>query len=183
MTIICAIADRGEVWIASDTVATGVEDLRRANVGSKWAVANGWAIGSAGSLRMVNILAEEIGHLTMGLDGPEMLIRRMRPMFAEHGIVACPQERHEHSLCFGHGFILVQVETGSVWEIGNDLAVLSIQPGQMGADGSGRATAIGVLFGMREAKPTVKPDVILRTALRACAAFNAGCAGAWLERL
>ncbi|MEQ8195555.1 MAG: hypothetical protein RIB59_13805, partial [Rhodospirillales bacterium] len=57
MTVICALHDTRAkaTWIGSDTRVTASHQAF--DFGPKWVTAPGWAVGCAGDLRTINVLA------------------------------------------------------------------------------------------------------------------------------
>jgi len=172
MTVVCALSGGGETWIGSDTQA-GSDGTRLLSV-EKWAVRGEWAVGHAGNLRMTNLLREHADTVLADLDGPHEFTLRARRLMEDDGFNS---DTEEGPKIWGQQFVLAHPR--GVWSICTGLSVIEIPAGELWADGSGRAFALGaghVIEDSAEARG--------RGALSAAILYDVGCGGdMWMHHL
>ena len=174
MTIICALHDpeTRSTWIGSDRRA--VDNGTKVDVGPKWTLSDGWAVGHAGNLRAANLLQANADDLFHDLDGPLTFTNRVRSILEADGF---NKDSAEGPGCWGQQMILATAD--SVWSIGITLEFYVIEAGEFWADGSGRSFALGAAFahhGDAEHK--------VHAALMAAITYETGCGGEpWIHEL
>lgn len=165
MTVIAAIKAGKSTWIGSDTLA--VNNGTKFCTGPKWRIANGWAVGAAGDLRTHNLIAVYLGDLTGGLVGAFDFTQRMRGLLERDGYNT---DKEEGPAAWGQQIILAH--KGGVWSIGTCFSIVEIPEGELWADGSGRAYALGA---GHVAKGTSKQRIA--SAIEAAMRYDSGCGG------
>lgn len=183
MTVICAIHDRGETWIGSDTQAL-IAAYRPEISGPKWVSLNGVAVAAAGDLRTLNIIQEHPDRLLGDLLGPFAFVERLRALLAEFGYDAKPYGDTERAPNFGTSLLFAD-ET-QVCDICPEFSVAEAMPGSMAARGSGQDYALGVFFALYAAGILTGegPAHVLRQAIAAAIKYDTGCGGEpWAQRL
>lgn len=165
MTVIAAIHDAGHTWIGSDTQATNCETV--VNSARKWHVHNGWAVGSAGSLRTNNLINAHMVDLFTDLDSVFEFTLRMRKLLEDDGYNS---DGDEGPKWWGQQMILVN--RSCVWSICSGFSVIEIPEGELWADGSGRAYPLGAGHAYQG-----KPEDRLLHAVNAAIRYDRGCGG------
>lgn len=144
MTTICAVRVPGAgVFIGADSLAvncgTKMTGVR------KWIVREPWAVGIAGDMRAINVVARDADAIfdPVGAGGPPgamTVADRIRHALREDGFV--PEGGSD-----GGAQNLVQqmiiAHPGGLWSIGAGFDLVDIPDRMLWADGSGRAFAIG----------------------------------------
>lgn len=168
MTVICAINTKSGTWIGSDSRASG----RNANDGvRKWFMAHGWAVGTAGHLRTINVIEANADPLFKGLKDAYEFAVRVRKLLQEDGYRA-PKDDESGPVEFGQYLVLANAK--GVWQIGCDFSIITHRRNTFVTEGSGWESAAGAYFALG---PTVKPEAGMRTAIQAAIRFDSGCGG------
>lgn len=172
MTIICAMREPGRgVWIGGDTLAINC-DTKQYGV-KKWIVSEPWAVGVAGQLHAINLLEAHKDALLNDLAGAWDLAGRIRHLMGEEGYSpGQDQEGRGGSPSFGSCFIFAH--PGGVWAIGPDFSIIEVQDGELWADGSGRAYALGAGYALNS---DANPEERVRAALDAAMRYSDSCGG------
>lgn len=168
MTVVCAVHDRGETWIGSDTRACRGE-LIVPTIAHKWHVHDRLALGVAGDSRVHNIVGVSRETLLEN-DAPFAVAEALRTVLKEYDIGFASEDR-AGAKNMGQYFLLATPK--AVFSIGACLAVAQIKDGWLYAIGSGGAEANGAGHALREEPPQFR----VRAALLAAMAFDAGCGG------
>lgn len=165
MTVIVACRDGGTVWIGSDTQANNADTV----VGpvEKWIIRKPWAVGVAGNWRTLNVLQANADDLFDGLAGAYDFTCRARGLLERDGFNA---EQNVGPKEWGQEMILAH--PGGVWSVCNSFSIVEVPEGQVWADGSGRAYALGASFAC---KGSAKERV--RTAVKAAIRYSSACGG------
>lgn len=174
-TLVALHIDGKGTWIGSDRMLTGSV---KSEVQSKWAVhPNGFAIGTAGAARALNILEVECDTLLQGRPPPNEFIRRLRAVLEGHGYV--PMVESPGPQIWGQDFLLAS--PNGIWAIDPALFIHHVPANKLWAEGSGRDYAFGAGY-MTEGHED--PLFRVTSALDAAANFDdATGSGAWVAHL
>jgi len=180
MSVIVALrtADGRSTWIGSDTMVCS-SDLKL-DYGPKWVIHEPWAVGIAGHLRTVNLVAHNAASLLGNLESAYQFSGRARDLMKADGYRDNAEDRGPTE--FGGAFIL-SCPTGA-WTIASDFSVSAIPAGAAWAEGSGREISLGAMHALQSLRGAFAPDVILRHAIEAAISFDIACGGrVWLMEL
>ena len=174
MTIICAMRENGDTWIASDTqTSDGWDHIN--DCGFKFVTTRDSAVGISGDLRTASIVEHHANELVQDVEGPIDFGQKLVPVL----------ERFKHGLNVGEGsfpnlrssFILVS--QNNVWMVACDLSFHRVQDGELAAYGSGMSYAYGVAFGLAGSLPA---DEILTRCCEAAIKYDTHCGGEIIVR-
>lgn len=170
MTIVCAIHDGRETWIASDSRAN--DGHRYFDLVEKVIIHGEWALCCAGDYRTTTLAKLHAGKLLGdGLDGPEELTGRLRDLFDGHGYDK--RQNNVGAPDYGQAFILAR--PGKVWDICPTLSIIEYPPYKLLAVGLGCEFAAGAAFvAGREDLPHQERA---RLAVMAACVGSTGCGG------
>lgn len=136
MTIICALHEKGRVWIGSDSLVTGA-DVVLGNA-EKWVERDGWAIGSAGHYRTNCLLSRNADALFKHLDGQDDFVERVRELIRDDDYTPDDESGPK---AYGQNFILAH--RSGVWSVSISFSLVQISEGRLWAEGSGWELGIG----------------------------------------
>lgn len=172
MTIICALHEPGVgTWIGSDTQSIGSDGRRWPGAGSKFAIAHGWAVGSAGQNRIGCLMEHHAGELLDGMTGPFEFTRRLvNGVFVLHDI-----KRGTDNGAPDCGNCFVLAGPGGAWAVDSALGWLPCAPGRLVAMGSGSKAALGAAMVATDIGASGRNIVLL--AVEASIAIDVDCGG------
>lgn len=138
MTVIAAISNGTRTCIGSDTIA--VNNGTVMHNGPKWIVAEdlAWAVGHAGCKRTFTLLSQAGSTLFAGCSNEQHMVDRLREIMLGDNYNT---DSYKGPKCFGEQFIIAS--PSRVWSVSTCLGLLTIPNGELWADGSGRAYALG----------------------------------------
>lgn len=175
MTIICAHVDqiRQVTWLGSDTQAHNGEI--RETCGGKWTCYAGWAVGSSGDLRAINLARRHIHEIVASQD-PYDIAAALRGVLEDDGY-----ERTDKGGAVGFGQYFMIATAGRLWSVGIDFSLLEIE--DFYADGCGRELGFGAWHALHTQRLS-GGEQIVRAALAAACAYHVNCGGRpWVDVL
>jgi hypothetical protein len=178
MTILVAYTDGTDTWIGSDLLVT--RGTQRTIVpGPKWAIHNGWAIGSAGAARAGLIKERYKEEIFVGTEDALDILMRLAKAYRECGMVPTTTDGAED---WRSGGILAR--RGQVWEFDSALTPTCSSPGVLVADGMAWEIARGAAWAIREFRPQIEPEHLVWHVIRAACTLDAThCEGLWQGKL
>lgn len=173
MTIICAYTDGTDTWIGSDLLAVRA-GTRMILPQGKWVVHDGWALGTAGTMRAEVVQRREAHELFKNTEDPVEVCERLQAAYRKYGITSIRDERDGMEV-FSAGAILAR--RGRIWDVDRSLTPVPWEPGRLLADGSAWEIAVGAAW----ARSRLDPRSIVEIAIKAAVACRPNtCEGSWV---
>lgn len=177
MTVTCALASpaRHAIWIGADTLVTNCGTRMTGAV--KWALAGGWAVGLAGDRRAYDAVARNAAAIFAGDGSVFDVAYALREVLRADGFSRCDDECAEN---LGQQMILAGPL--GVFALDGAFSAVAVTPGELWADGSGRAYALGAAHALGDCR--AEPEAVVRAAIEAAVRYDP-CSGgeAWVRRL
>jgi hypothetical protein len=193
MSVIAAYTDGTSTWIGSDTNSTC--DHANLDTGPKWFEgADGWWYGHVGSLRVANVISENIAALTGFLSAwrriapdpccddrftPQSLPARLIELLERAHVK--PFYRDETVPLWFNGGILTR--PGEIWDIDPMLGMALCPEHRLVARGAGADYALGAAYAVERMSPAASPSFRVETAVLAAQEHHYGIRGLWLKQL
>lgn len=182
MTTICAVLDQegGPTWIGSDGLCLSTGTKMPLPIGSKWAGAHGWAFGHAGNLRVGQYMRARRYELLRDLRGIDDLCDRVMQLWKDLDLTP---DGDEGTKCYAQALVVCGPEhlDWPVWAVGPSCEWIPIRRGELWADGSGRAFALGAAHAIGD---IVDSKTLIYSALSAAARYDDGSdEPIWVGRL
>jgi hypothetical protein len=186
MSVIVAYTDGISTWIGSDTNSSR-GDYSAVDVGPKWFEGGDrWWYGHVGSLRVANVISENIIHLT----GPYYADDKFTPQRFAQRLIAVLEGAHIKPVCgpeeavprWFHGGILVR--PGEIWDIDSTMALARYPVHRLVARGSGAEFALGadIAFAtLIDKNSNVSNTFRLMVAIKAAQENHSGIRGQWIK--
>lgn len=167
MTVIAAVQDPESncTWIGADSMTNYAGTCLYTT--QKWVTWNGWGIASAGDHRTNSLLLEHVDRILGEASTHFEVAENVRSMLQEDGY---NQDHEEGAQSFGQQMIIANHD--GVWAVSPSFALIDIKPGELWADGSGRAFALGAAYSVK-AGPREKIEAAIDAAIR----YDDSCGG------